>query len=191
MAPEVLLIRHAQSEWNAVGRWQGHGDPPLSEHGRAQARALAEALRLEPCVRLLCSDLRRARETAAPLAEAWGIRAELDHRLRELDVGDWTGLTREQIADAAPDRLRAFESGAPDVRPGDGESRAELRARARRVVQELAREPGPIAVVTHLGFVRALVPGAEPGHTDCLRARADALLELRPRAEDDARPGAL
>ena len=65
-----LLIRHAESTWNAEGRWQGHGDPPLSERGRRQAAGLAHELASEPVDLLLASDLVRAAETAAGVAFA-------------------------------------------------------------------------------------------------------------------------
>ena len=92
-----LLIRHAESTWNAAGRWQGQADPPLSELGRRQALQLARELAVEPVDCVIASDLARANETAAILAEVWGLGARLDPRLRELDVGAWAGLTREQI----------------------------------------------------------------------------------------------
>jgi len=98
---ELLLVRHAESEWNATGRWQGHADPPLSPAGRAQARALAEAIAplLEarrPSL-LVCSDLSRAIETARALGAACGLDPVPDPRLRELDVGSWSGLTEPEI----------------------------------------------------------------------------------------------
>ena len=105
----LLLIRHAASSWNALGRWQGHGDPPLSDRGRAQANALARELAREAINILVSSDLRRAAETAAILGEVRGLRPELKPRLRELDVGDWEGLTRDQIERTAGDTLQRFD----------------------------------------------------------------------------------
>ncbi|MBW1845263.1 MAG: histidine phosphatase family protein, partial [Deltaproteobacteria bacterium] len=81
----LLLIRHAESSWNAADRWQGHGDPPLSDRGVAQANALVSELAPEKLDIIVSSDLRRAAETAAILAEARGLRPLLNPRLRELD----------------------------------------------------------------------------------------------------------
>jgi len=158
-AAAPLLIRHAESSWNATGRWQGHGDPPLSERGRAQASALARELARETIDILVCSDLRRAVETAAILGAAKGLRPQLDPRLRELDIGDWEGLTRAQIEHKAGDVLRRFDAGDLDARPGAGESLREIEQRARAAVTALveANAGRRLAIVTHLGVIRALL----------------------------------
>jgi len=155
----LLLIRHAESSWNALGRWQGHGDPPLSDRGRAQANALARELASETIDVLVSSDLRRAAETAAILGEARGLRPELNPRLRELDLGDWEGLTRDEIERKAGNALRRFDAGDLDVRPGGGENLREIEQRAFSIVAELVdAHPGRrLAVVTHLGVIRALL----------------------------------
>lgn len=169
-SPRTLLslIRHGETTWNRVGRWQGHADPELTESGRAAAESLAVTLAAEhgttPWQRVYASDLRRARETAERLAERLALPLELDTRLRELDVGRWAGLTRAEIEARDAVLLAAFERGEPDVRPGGGESRIEIRERSHAFLCELAgRCAGErILVVTHLGVIRALVPGARP-----------------------------
>lgn len=193
----LLLIRHAESEWNASGRWQGHGDPSLSSRGREQAKRLAESL-LEQgqgghLAALFSSDLRRARETAEALAAALGLEAQCDPDLRELDIGDWSGLRREQIEARDAAALERFESNDPDLRPGGGESRRQIRMRARRVVQRLVRDhPGQsIAVVTHLGFLRALIPGSDPANAECIRVSArEALIHREAELAEPLPPGA-
>lgn len=170
MALELLLIRHAESEWNASGRWQGHGDPPLSARGVEQAAELARAMEGAAVDRLLCSDLRRAVQTAQALGAALKLNPEPTAVLRELNVGRWTGLTREEIRRSDGDLLEAFLTEDPTVRPGgaEGETRNELRRRVREAVKKLAAEQpqGRIALVVHLGVVRALVPGSEPDHVE-------------------------
>jgi len=173
----LLLIRHAESTWNASERWQGHGDPPLSSRGRDQAHALARELASEAVDVLVCSDLRRAVETAEILGKAWGLAPEPVRALRELDVGSWTGLPREEIEERDSKRLARFESGEPDLRPGGGESRAEIRLRVRAALTELVEaHPGErIAVVAHLGVIRALQPGSEPANTELIGTSLEAL----------------
>ena len=117
-----LLIRHAESIWNAGGRWQGHGDPPLSPRGRAQAAELAERLAGEGIELLIASDLARCTETAAILGARWGLVPSPDPRLREIDIGAWTGLTREQIEAREADLLARFEAEDLEARPGGGEA---------------------------------------------------------------------
>jgi broad specificity phosphatase PhoE len=195
----LLLIRHAESNWNATGRWQGHGNPPLSVRGRAQANALAREFARETIDVLVSSDLRRAADTAAILGQARGLRPELNPRLRELDVGNWQGLTRDQIESTASDVLRRFDAGDLDVRPGGGENRREIAQRAFSVVTQLVdAHPGRrLAIVTHLGVIRALLgefsrlafsdgtrsvpPGSEPSVGNACWRRL-ALAELRDSA---------
>lgn len=164
----LLLIRHAESDWNAAGRWQGRGDPGLSPRGRRQARELARRLADEAVGALVTSDLRRARETAEVVGGALGLTPGVDPRLRELDVGDWTGLNRSQIEARAAGALRRFEGGDPDARAGGGESRRELERRARAAAASIAASHSGrrVAVVTHLGVIRSLLPGAEPGNAE-------------------------
>ncbi len=184
---DLLLIRHAQSEWNATGRWQGQADPPLSAEGERQAKTLAERLATElagervDCV--YCSDLRRARATAERIAEAFGLELQASERFRELDVGDWSGLTRDEILARDAALLERFESDDPDARPGGGETRREIRERAHHAVADLVKaHPGErIVVVCHLGFLRALLPDAEPANAELIRIDAREALSRRAR----------
>jgi len=174
----LLLIRHAESSWNAAGRWQGRGDPPLSARGVVQAGALVQELAREAIDVIVSSDLRRAADTAAILGRARGLRPLLDERLRELDLGDWEGLTREEIASRAREALRRFDAGDPEVRPGGGETLREIEQRARSTIRALVAAHGGrrLALVTHLGVIRALVGGsagfARGAETDAIASGA-------------------
>jgi len=174
---EFLLIRHGQSEWNAISRWQGHADPPLSEMGREQARDLARRLKGERVEALFTSDLSRARETAAIVGEVLHRVPTADARLRELDVGEWEGRVREEIEDRWPDLLRQFDTEDPDSRPPGGETRRELALRVRsRVAKIAAQHPtGRVAIVAHLGVIEALLPGVRVENAKLRRARAGEL----------------
>ncbi|MDG2335424.1 MAG: histidine phosphatase family protein [Myxococcota bacterium] len=189
----LCLVRHGQTDWNAEGRWQGHADPPLSRLGRAQAEALALALEADldgARVGLLaCSDLGRTRQTAAPLETKLGLVATLDPGLRELDIGEWSGLQREAIAARDPELLERFEAGDPDARPPGGESRREIRRRVRLSVGRLVDRapPGRIVLVSHLGVIRALLPGAEPANADFIwLSPTDALTRRMLDAHPDS-----
>jgi broad specificity phosphatase PhoE len=174
-APRIWLMRHGESEWNALGRWQGHGDPPLSKRGRRDAERVAGDVaarvtsRGRP-LRLYCSDLRRALETAVLVGAALGLEPSPLATLRELDVGDWVGLTRAEIESRDPDRLTAFEAEDPDLRPGGGETRREIRSRVRGAVDALTSEnpEADLLLVVHLGVIRALMPGTEPENLELL-----------------------
>ncbi|CAA9313567.1 MAG: hypothetical protein AVDCRST_MAG07-759 [uncultured Frankineae bacterium] len=127
--------------------------------GRAQADRAAGPLAALAPVRLLSSDLDRARSTAAPLAEVTGLEVTLDARLRELDLGAWQGLTGQQARERFPDEHAAWRSGA-DVRRGGGETYAEAAERAGECLLEHLPdvEPGgTLVAVTHGGTARACV----------------------------------
>ncbi len=161
MASRVLLVRHGQSEWNALGRWQGQADPPLSDLGRAQARAAAHSLGALDAV--FASDLQRAMETAAIIAGALGIGPVIiDPDLRERDAGAWSGLTREEIHERYPgylpdDRHSAFApdgSGRPRRPPG-WEADAPFLERVLRALHRIhdAVPDGDVLAVTHGGVM--------------------------------------
>jgi probable phosphoglycerate mutase len=170
-----LLIRHAESVWNASGRWQGQGDPPLSADGSRQAEALARELAGREIEVLYASDLARAAETAAILAARLELVPRLEARLRERDLGQWTGLTGDEIEARAPGDLARVRALDPDVRPGGGESSREVGARARAAVEEIAKLHAGrrVAVVTHLGVIRALLPGTELANAGWCLSRLD------------------
>jgi probable phosphoglycerate mutase len=157
----LILIRHGESTWNAQERLQGQLDPPLSERGREQARALrplVEALAI-PADRVVASDLARARETA----ELLGLQpAAFDPAWREIDVGEWGGRTAEEI-DALGEELTNWRGG-PRTAP-DGETWDEFAARVADAVDELVAAGGSWLVVSHGGCVRvatAHLTGAHP-----------------------------
>jgi probable phosphoglycerate mutase len=160
----ITLIRHGETEWNLTGRWQGHADVPLNELGKLQARRLAERLRAEG-VRfdaLYSSDLLRAWETAQALGEALGISPQSLPALREIDVGKWSGLNRQEVIALDAERMARLESGEDVRRGGDGERWSELYERVVGVVDSLAADypRGRLALVTHGGPVRALLLNA-------------------------------
>lgn len=187
MRRELWLIRHAESAWNAMGLWQGHADPPLSARGVAQAEALAHVLAGAGIEAVIASDLRRARDTARVLARALGLEALDDPRLRERDLGSWSGLSTPQIAGRWPDGLARVRARDPAFRPGGGESIHDVRRRAGAFFRELAARAGPArwAVVTHGGLIRALrPPGAAPiANTEMVQVGLDELLEELARGE--------
>ena len=134
----VLLLRHGQTSWNAQDRFQGQTDVDLDEVGRVQATRAARLLaRLHPD-RLVSSDLRRARDTAGPLAELTGLPLAVDARLRETYAGSWQGMTAAEIDAAHGPKREAWRSGQ-DVRPGgDGELRYEVGNRVAAAIREHA-----------------------------------------------------
>lgn len=154
-AVRLLLLRHGQSEWNAVKRWQGTADSPLTALGREQAIETAWALAGEDVTftSVWSSDLSRARETATIIGDALAIGTPTaDLRLREAYAGEWEGMTPEEIEAAYPGWLDEHR------RPPSFEPLHEVVDRAVAALHDIARSSdGPALVVTHSGFIRSLV----------------------------------
>jgi broad specificity phosphatase PhoE len=153
----VLLLRHGQSEWNALKRWQGTADPPLTALGREQAIETAWVLAGTGVefVSVWSSDLRRASETATIIGDALGLGAPVvDARLREAYAGEWEGMTPGEIEQRYPGWLDSHR------RPDSFEPLHVVVARAVDVLQHVAREhgtDGAALVVAHSGFIRSLI----------------------------------
>lgn len=154
---EVCLVRHAQSVSNAKGVWQGQGDSPLSEAGRRQVEALTGALAAERWDLILSSDLSRAADTA----KASGAGIEHDRQWREIHVGDWEGLSMEQVVERFPEQIEALKA-RKTFAIGGGESWPEVFERADSSLAALRRrmpEGGRAIVFTHGGIIAALLSG--------------------------------
>lgn len=154
----LLILRHGESTWNAENRWQGQADPPLSPRGEAQAGEAAARLVDVGFTALFASDLVRARRTADILGAALGLETRIEPGLREIDVGDWTGLTRAEIEAGWPGELAAWSEGRRES-PVGGETRTHLVDRARRTLSRVAAEARPgagLLVVSHGALIRHL-----------------------------------
>jgi alpha-ribazole phosphatase len=158
----LILVRHGETDWNRDGRWQGHADAPLNERGRKQARELAGELAETPVAAVYASDLSRARETAEIIAAPHGSPVDVDPRLREVHVGDWSGLTMAEIEERYPEAVRRWRTGAVDHAFEDGETYAAMGERVVAAVEEIAaRHRGEeVVVVLHGGPIRALLAHA-------------------------------
>jgi probable phosphoglycerate mutase len=150
----LVLARHGETDWNAVGRWQGHADPPLNDVGRAQAATLAAQLATTRFDAAYSSDLQRARETAAIVADRLGLDVTERADLREIDVGSWSGLTRAEVAARFPEGYARWLGGTIGH---DGETSEQLTERVvGALLRVAAAHPGgTVLVVTHGGAIRA------------------------------------
>jgi len=152
----ILLARHGESDWNAQGRWQGHADRPLTETGRIQAECLADRLAETPIDVIYSSDLRRAADTARIVGERLGTPVRLDAELREVDVGSWQGLSREDVENRSPEAFRRWRDGGTGWEHGETyEAMAErVMAALRRIA--CAHPDGHLLLVSHGGAIRAI-----------------------------------
>jgi probable phosphoglycerate mutase len=147
----IALLRHGPTDWNEEGRIQGQLDMPLSAKGREKMAVLAAPKGFENA-RAFTSPLSRARETA----ELIGLKnATIDARLSEHNWGQWEGLTRAEIL--ARDGDHAFERAGRgiDFTPLGGENTADLVARVRTFLGDVAADDAPAIAVAHRGVLRS------------------------------------
>lgn len=155
---EIIIIRHGETEWNKTGRFQGHSDVPLSAEGRAQAAALGKNLVVDHVDAIYASDLTRAMETAAPLAQRFGLEVISDPLLRELNFGSWEGRNFNDVNAENPDAMKTFYNDPERVNIPDSEPFPEFQRRvAGRVREIVAQERGKrIVIVSHGASIRIL-----------------------------------
>lgn len=164
----VLLVRHGVTPFTEQSRLDGRGgaDPSLSPTGRAQALRAAEIVtqllrtgegRGTAPARLVTSDLARARQTGAVLAEHVGVAPEVDRRFDEQSFGDWDGVSIGEILDG-PDAaaLATMRVDSGYARPG-GETHAERTARVLEAYTEAVAPGGTVVVVCHRKPIMAML----------------------------------
>ena len=156
-ATELWLIRHGESTGNRDGLLQGQEDLPLSPFGHEQCKRLAERLASTRFNVLYSSDLSRAQQTASYLAERWNLPIHIDPRLREIDVGAWSGLANQVIAERFPDEWLRWMDRDPTLKRGGGESYADAQLRVTMAIGQIAKHHAGqrIAIVMHGGVMRA------------------------------------
>jgi broad specificity phosphatase PhoE len=145
---EIVLVRHAETEWSRLGRHTGRTDVPLTERGRAAARALAARLSSYEFTLVLRSPARRVLETCELCGLAGVAQARDD--LWEWDYGEYEGLTTAKIRAKRPGWL-LWRDGCPS-----GETPAQVAIRADRVLAEVERCGGTVALVAHGHLLRVI-----------------------------------
>ncbi len=141
------LVRHGETDWNQEGRFQGQADPPLNENGRRQARQMVGSLAQQRIRALYCSDLKRAVQTAQIIGEELAIKPQHDQRLREICLGEWEGMFKEQIKAAYPEVWVRRQLDPVHVRAPGGENLLELATRVWAAADQIAQQHPSDAVV--------------------------------------------
>ncbi len=187
-ATTVFLVRHGETEWNRTKRAQGLADVDLNDDGLRQAEATADQLASEPVGAVYSSDLRRAVHTAAPIARRHNLPVVTDPDFREIDQGEWTGLSTDEIWRRWPDLRRARHHAA---RPG-GESPGQVRERNVAALRRIAEaHPGETVVVVGHGGALRWVAAEALGYDDFqagrLRGLANGAVAVLEARLDDGR----
>jgi probable phosphoglycerate mutase len=184
----LLLVRHGATEQTALGRYSGSCDMGLGADGAAQAARLARRLAMEfPGVAAVAtSPLRRGRDTAAPIAAAYGLVPMVEPDLAECDFGAWDGRTFAEAAKGWPAEHAAWLASTAVAPPG-GESFDAVEARVARFVERarLAFPGAGVVVVSHASPLKlvlraALGGGAEALHRILLAPAGLSIVDIWP-----------
>ncbi len=161
----IYLARHGQTAYNLEGRFQGWGEVPLDAAGRQQALELAEAVAAVGPVTLVSSDLVRAAETAAIVAEAVGLEVQSDPRFAETETGDWTDRSFAEVVEQDPEGFAAFLRLDGDWGFPGGESIASHLARVQAGLADwqARAESHPVVIVCHGNVIRLALREAGRG----------------------------
>ncbi|CAN5787400.1 histidine phosphatase family protein [soil metagenome] len=159
MTRQLVLWRHGRTAWNVEGRTQGQSDTDLDEVGVAQAAEGASRLAALAPSAIVSSDLRRAVDTAAPLAKLTDLVPTYDRRLREVDFGAREGLTAEDAWQRWPEEMARRDAGE-DVRFPGAETLAETADRFAAVLSEVSRAMSYGETVVVVGHGSAMRVGA-------------------------------
>jgi broad specificity phosphatase PhoE len=145
---KIYLIRHGETEWTLSGRHTGTTDISLTKNGESDAAMIGKALRGHAFKTILCSPLKRSRETC----EIAGFfkQAQIEEDLAEWNYGKYEGLTTQEIWKASP-HWNIFTNGAPQ-----GESPTDVTVRIHRLLAKIQSIHGDIALFSHGHFLRAL-----------------------------------
>jgi len=155
----LILVRHGETDWNAVGRIQGMLDVPLNALGLAQAKFVAEELaRTIDVAAVISSDLVRARETTRPLVEDTGFPVSFDARIRERHFGVLQGRTYAEWHAVDAEGVARYNAGDPDYGPEGGETARAFLERCVSAVADMviACDEKTLILVTHGGVVSSL-----------------------------------
>ena len=159
---KIIFVRHGQTEWNVLGRYQGQTDIALSPLGIEQAEKLAAHFPVDKVEAVYSSDLVRAMMTARCVAARFGLTVEPRPELRELNFGDWEGLTYDEIVAKWPDALNNFFQHPDVLEIPHGESFPKLRERALDAVEKIVacHPEQTVAVFAHGAILRTILTAA-------------------------------
>jgi len=190
----LVLLRHGETPLTPLRQFSGStgSDPGLSEKGVWQAERVAEALAARGTVQaVVSSPMLRTRQTAEAAARRLGLDVRIEEGLRELDFGDWEGLTYAEVMERHPEDLTAFFDSAKAKPTGSAESLTTLAHRAGQARDRiLARYPGKtVLVVSHVSPIKVLVRlalGAPPDAVHRMELSAASLCAVQYYSDGNA-----
>ena len=156
---KLFLVRHAESEWNPVGRYQGLLDPELSERGRIQAKLLASAFEKEKIDVIYSSPLKRTYQTAVEIASKHNLEVIKEKRIIEIDHGVWSGMLVDEVKEKYPEDFRRWLEEPHKVKFEGGESLEEVHERVREFLKFVKEnhQNQTVVAVSHTVPIRAML----------------------------------
>jgi len=155
----LYLVRHGRTAFNHENRVQGQNPIPLDGEGFAQARRLRDRLAEAAFVEAYCSDLLRTRQVCETILSNGSVTHSESSDLRELDYGEWEGLSINEVKERYPEEFSGMLAGENDCAPPGGESVTQLLERTGRFVEQVRDRAteGNVLVVCHGGSLRGLI----------------------------------
>lgn len=158
MGCTLYVIRHAESQWNPIGRYQGLLNPDLSERGEKQASILAEELKGRGIKVVYTSPLLRTKRTAEIIARELNVPLIEDSRVIEIDHGVWSGKLVDEVKEEYPEMFEMWIKEPWKVDFPQGENLKRVFERVKAFVEDIKRkhQNETVAVVSHTVPIRAL-----------------------------------
>lgn len=157
---QIYLVRHGITEWNKEKIIQGHRDIPLAPEGKKQAQKIARFFKDKDLKKAYSSDLSRARETAQIITAPLDIEPVCCSQLREFDMGNWVGLTWDEVAEKYPHEMHGWVEDPITNGPGNGENVTQAARRFHRAFLDITnpeKNNFPILIVAHAGVIATLI----------------------------------
>ncbi len=188
MSTEIYLLRHGETQWNKAKRYQGHLNSDLTKKGRLQAQKMGACLKRELkgniSYSMVCSPLGRTRQTAGIVSSALDFdvnNCAIDDQIIEVTLGDWDGMTHEEVSATYPQEWATYQNDKWHSRPPSGESSAMMDIRARKWLATLTKTPDPLIVVSHGAIgrvIRGVYADMDTDDVLALSVPQDALFRL-------------
>ena len=157
---KFFVVRHGETDWNKLGRFQGHTDISLNDRGLSQARETAVASEDWGYTAIYSSPLVRTVQVAEEIAKVTSMLVNQEPGLKELSLGDLEGVTGEEMRNDWPDLFAAWRTEPEKMSMPNGESLGELRDRTWQVILDIEQKHSSddsIVVISHNFAIRSIV----------------------------------
>lgn len=151
MTNTIYIVRHGQTEWNLLGKTQGHGNSDLTPKGMEQAELLADSMTKYPIDYIYSSDLGRAYQTAEIIGNKLNIEVEKTEALREMNFGTWEGRIIKDIIEEDPELYKMWRNEPHLAKIPQGETLSQIKERTDAFIKEINEkyDGKHIVLVTH------------------------------------------